>query len=120
VVTSQGDILEEEGSWLTAEFNYGTVHALIEYKDRRCVRRPGDLARLLTDWKTRAVKTLAERAAVPFFLVLYTEPAWFVVIPVGHLAHERLGCPYRVYSVAAYDSFLQHIRASIEPEVDLD
>jgi hypothetical protein len=113
VVTGAGDIMDDEDAWTMLEFNYQTLHALIEYKDRRRLHRPGDLARIVADWKTQAIRVLADRAGLPFFLVFYQdEPSWFCVIPVGDLAQGRLASRYRLCTVKEYEAFLQAIRSA--------
>lgn len=102
VLTEGGEVMDGEG-WKAVEYDMKEPVAIIEYKAYGATVR-------LNDANNTTLRRLADRADLPFFIVLYSqEKLLFGVVPMNEKAREL--CPERtVYREPQYVEFLHRIR----------
>jgi hypothetical protein len=89
--------------WPVIEFNWATPYAIVEYKATGARVDP-------SDWNNIILRAVADRAALPFFIVVYSQgTVHFLVVAVNDLAKE-LHPNRRIYDEQGYVAFLQRLR----------
>lgn len=87
------------------EYDSGVACALIEYKHENATRLD------LNHPSIRALRNLADRARIPFFVVRYTEDlSLFVFRAINGYAYKWIECTKELMSESAFKGFLKRLR----------